>query len=120
MPKLRTQTQETFARLCAEGVEPEEAMGLAGYTHPSPAKARALIAKPSVTSRIEELRVPGASPPTVGSLTRHLIRVAIAAEAQGNATALSVARSAWMDVARLNNVKADEPGRGARDRHCEA
>lgn len=72
--------------------------------------AHRLANDPGVRARITELQERGAmrAEITLADVTANLKRIAEAAEQEGGAPGLSVARAAWMDVAKLNGLVVDK------------
>ena len=103
MTPLPNPRHEAFAAALADGEELMAAYRIAGYRRWRK-QAVALSERPEVKARVEALRSPGARPMTVRMLIEQLTRIARAAEAQGSATGLAVARGAWMDMARLSGL----------------
>ena len=61
MPRLKTPRQEAFADLVASGMEPADAVTVAGYqAENTRARAKELLARPDLLARIAELREEGA------------------------------------------------------------
>ncbi len=61
MPRLKTARQEAFADLVASGMEPADAVTVAGYrAENTRARAKELLARPDLLARIAELREEGA------------------------------------------------------------
>ncbi|MFG1182135.1 terminase small subunit [Xanthobacter versatilis] len=109
MPPLRNGRRERFAQLVAEGRTAVEAYTEAGFRE-NRQNAHRLANDPDVRRRIAELQERGAmrAEITLADVTEHLKRIAMAAEAEGGAPGLSVARAAWMDVAKLNGLVVDK------------
>lgn len=109
LPPLRNGRRERFAQLVAEGRAVAEAYTEAGFRE-NRQNAHRLASDPDVRARITDLQRGGAmrAEITLADVTEHLKRIAAAAEAEGGAPGLSVARAAWMDVAKLNGLVVDK------------
>ena len=109
MAPLRNGRRERFAQLVAEGNATAEAYAEAGF-RADRKNAHRLASEPAVRARITELQERGAmrAEITLADVTANLKRIAEAAEEEGGAPGLSVARAAWMDVAKLNGLVVDK------------
>ncbi|ABS68660.1 hypothetical protein Xaut_3431 [Xanthobacter versatilis] len=109
MSPLRNGRRERFAQLVAEGRTAAEAYTEAGFRE-NRQNAHRLASDPDVRARIAEMQERGAmrAEITLADVTEHLKRIAAAAEEEGGAPGLSVARAAWMDVAKLNGLVVDK------------
>lgn len=109
MPALKNARHEAFARALVEGMSAAEAYSEAGY-EPSRCHASRLAAKGNVVARVAELKAAAAerTMTTVEDITARLYRIADAAEAIREASGLSVARAALMDIAKLNGLVVDK------------
>lgn len=109
MAPLHNGRRERFAQLVAEGRTAAEAYCQAGFRE-NRQNAHRLASDPVVRGRIAELQERGAmrAEITLADVTEHLKRIAAAAEKEGGAPGLSVARAAWMDVAKLNGLVVDK------------
>lgn len=108
-PPLRNGRRERFAQLVAEGRTAAEAYTEAGFRE-NRQNAHRLASDPDVRARITALQRGGAmrAEITLADVTEHLKRIAAAAEEEGGAPGFSVARAAWMDVAKLNGLVVDK------------
>ncbi|WP_428031820.1 terminase small subunit [Ancylobacter sp.] len=109
MPALKNARHEAFARALVEGKSASEAYVEAGYSESRSAASR-LSTNVNVTSRVAELMAAAAerTMTTVEDITARLYRIADAAEAIKEASGLSVARAALMDIAKLNGLVVDK------------
>ena len=109
MAPLRNGRRERFAQLVAEGNAVADAYAEAGF-RADRQNAHRLANTPDVRARITELQERGAmrAEITLADVTANLKRIAEAAEEEGGAPGLSVARAAWMDVAKLNGLVVDK------------
>lgn len=109
MAPLHNGRRERFAQLVAEGRSAAEAYTEAGFRE-SRQNAHRLANDPAVRARITQLQRGAAmrAEITLADVTENLKRIAAAAEAEGGAPGLSVARAAWMDVAKLNGLVVDK------------
>lgn len=109
MAPLRNGRRERFAQLIAKGKSVADAYGEAGFKAERK-NAHRLANDPDVRARITELQERGAMRAglTLADVTTNLQRIASAAEKEGGAPGLSVARAAWMDVAKLNGLVVDK------------
>lgn len=109
MAPLRNCRQERFAQLMAEGRTAAEAYGKAGYK-PDAKNAHRLRTNEDILTRVAEIQKRGAEQAeiTLADVTASLIRIARAAESEGGAAGLSVARAAWMDVAKINGLVVEK------------
>lgn len=109
MGALRNGRRERFAQFVAEGKATSEAYAEAGF-RANRKNAHRLASDPGVRARIAELQERAAmrSEMTLAEVTESLRRIAAAAETEGGAPGLSVARAAWMDVAKLNGLVVDK------------
>lgn len=105
MPVLKNQRHERFAQELAKGAPAIEAYKKAGY-RPDRGAASRLSSKVSVKARVQELLGNAAlrTEVTVSRVTENLVRIADKAEKIGESNGLSVARSAWMDAAKINGL----------------
>jgi 23S rRNA G2069 N7-methylase RlmK/C1962 C5-methylase RlmI len=108
MPTLDNPKHERFAQCLAKGMTQEEAYQEAGYK-PDRGAASRLSANVNVQGRVAEIleRAATRAEVTVADLTDRLMVVAKKAEDLGEASGLSVARAAFMDVAKLNGLVID-------------
>ncbi len=109
MGALRNGRRERFAQLVAQGRAAADAYAEAGF-RADRKNAHRLASDPEVRARITDLQERGAmrSEVTLADVTANLKRIATAAEDEGGAAGLSVARAAWMDVAKLNGLVVDK------------
>jgi len=109
MAPLHNGRRERFAQLVAEGRTAAEAYADAGFRE-NRQNAHRLANDPAVRARITQLQRGAAmrAEITLADVTENLKRIATAAEAEGGAPGLSVARAAWMDVAKLNGLVVDK------------
>ncbi|HEX7759115.1 MAG TPA: terminase small subunit [Caulobacteraceae bacterium] len=116
-PKLGrlTPMQELFCREVAKGAEGGEAHVAAGYKAKYPkGAAKKLLEMAKIQARIAELVASGFGSLTPIQLILRLRQIADSAESLRSAAALAVARTALMDIARLNSlVRPDETQEGA-------
>lgn len=105
MPQLSNPRHERFAQELAQGNSATEAYAEAGYTPNQPSASR-LLSNVMVQARVAELQAGAAqiTETTVAGLTEALFRIARDAEALKEASGLSVARAALMDIAKLNGL----------------
>ncbi len=121
MTRLRNERHELFAQALAYGRTEEEALQAAGYCHRGAtllARLRALTESGSIRRRIAEIKGEAREPAdeqlaeavlpgktvTVAMLTAGLLRIAEECEKSDIAAAKNVARSVYMDVAKLNGL----------------
>jgi hypothetical protein len=109
MPVLDNSRRERFAQALARGLYQADAYAEAGYIRSTAAAAR-LANRASIQARVAEIRdgVAARTEIDVAMVTQNLIRIAGKAEAFGGAPGLGVARSAWMDAAKLNRLMSDK------------
>lgn len=109
MPVLDNPRRERFAQALARGLNQPDAYAEAGYCR-STAAANRLAKHASVQTRVAEIMdgVAAITETDVALVTQNLIRIAGKAEAFGGAPGLGVARSAWMDAAKLNRLMSDK------------
>lgn len=109
MAPLRNGRRERFAQLVAEGNAAADAYAEAGF-RADRQNAHRLANTRDVRARITELQERGAmrAEITLADVTANLKRIAEAAEKEGGAPGLSVARAPWMDVAKLNGLVVDK------------
>ncbi|HLH49878.1 MAG TPA: terminase small subunit [Roseiarcus sp.] len=114
MAALQNQHHEAFAREIAKGSTGRDAYRVAGFNPKSDDSADAcasrLLATARVKARVRELQTKAAerTATTIESITNNLVRIAKGAEAEGGASGLSVARAAWVDVAKINGLIVDK------------
>ena len=123
MPVLSNPKHERFAQELAKGKSQSEAYELAGYKPDSGAASR-LSGNVSVSARVAEIlsRAADRAELTVARVVENLERIATKAEALGEAAGLNVAKSAWVDAAKVKGLVVDrkEVGRpGDFDRMSE-
>lgn len=110
MPEPLRGKQEQFCRGMATGAEPRDAYLAAGYA-PKNAKSKAtdLLKKSKIQARIAELVASGFGSFSPIQLILRLRQIADRAEDLRSAASLAVARTALMDIAKLNSlVRPDE------------
>ena len=105
MPRIDNPKHELFAQELAKGKSQAEAYELAGYKGDRTGASR-LATNDNIQARVAELvgRAAERAEISVASVTEDLKRIARAAEQLGEASGLSVARAAAMDVAKLNGL----------------
>ncbi|MDI4655521.1 terminase small subunit [Xanthobacter autotrophicus] len=113
MASLHNGRRERFAQELTKGKSAAEAYVEAGYSGSSKSMQEAasrLSRNVKVQPRVAEIQQRGAERAeiTLADVTEHLKRIAAAAEEEGGAPGLSVARAAWMDVAKLNGLVVDK------------
>lgn len=108
MAVLDNPKHERFAQGLARGMTQEEAYQEAGYK-PDRGAASRLSANVSIQGRVAEIldRAAIRAEISVADLTERLMKVADKAELLAEASGLSVARAAFMDVAKLNGLIVD-------------
>lgn len=109
MPALDNPKHELFAQLLVKGKGQAEAYAEVGYK-PSEPNASRLTSSDKVKARVAELqeRVAAKTVVSVASITESLLRIAKKGEDLAEASGLSVARAAQMDVAKLNGLVIDK------------
>ena len=109
MTALSNPKHERFAQALAKGRTQLEAYVEAGY-RANDGNAATLKGNQRVADRVLEIQERAATRTeiTVASLTENLARIAAKAEALTESSGLSVARAAWMDVAKLNGKIVDK------------
>lgn len=123
MPVLTNPKWELFAQELAKGKTADESYQLAGYKE-NRHNASRLKTNETISTRIAEILGRAASRVelTVGRVVENLERIAEKAEALGEASGLNVAKSAWVDAAKVKGLVVDrkEVGRpGDFDRMSE-
>jgi hypothetical protein len=105
MPALDNPKWERFAQELAKGKTQAEAYANAGYK-PSEPNASRLTSNDKVQARISELMERAAirAEISIAAVTESLLRIAEKAEKLGEASGLNVAKSAWMDAAKVNGL----------------
>jgi len=108
MPVLSNARHERFAQELAKGKSADEAYVEAGYSE-NRHNAHRLKTNEHVLKRVAELKERAAvrAEISVASITDDLRRIAQKGESLGEASGLSVARAALMDVAKLNGLIVD-------------
>lgn len=109
MSKLKNGRHERFAQALATGRKAEEAFHLAGYRECGKAAEKRIArlqADENIRKRADAIGkgIAEKNPVTVAMLTEGLLRIARDCETSDAATAKNVARSAYMDIARLNGL----------------
>lgn len=109
MPVLENAKWERFAQELAKGKSQAEAYELAGYKPDSGAASR-LSGNVSIQARLAEIMERGAirAELSVASVTESLLRIAEKAEKLCEASGYNVAKSAWMDAAKLHGLIVDK------------
>lgn len=109
---LKNARHERFSQELAKGTKLEAAYIAAGYA-PSRKNAQRLRSNEGVAARVEALQAKAAEKVvvTVASLTERLLKIAEQGEGKTEASLLSVARAALMDVAKLNGLIIDKTQR---------
>lgn len=109
MPVLPNAKRERFAQELAKGKTADEAYVLAGYKE-NRGNAATLKSNQIISDRIAELLERSAARVelTVARVVENLERIAVKAEALGEASGLSVAKSAWVDAAKVQGLVVDK------------
>lgn len=109
MPALSNPKHERFAQLLVKGKSASEAYVEAGYSA-NDGNAIRLKGNEKVQSRVAEIQERAAIrvEVSVASITERLLRLADKGEELAEASGLSVARAAAMDVAKLNGLIVDK------------
>jgi hypothetical protein len=109
VPALDNPKHERFAQQLAKGKSQAEAYQEAGYA-PSEPHASRLASNGKVAARVAEIQERAATrvEVSVASITASLLRIAKKGEDLAEASGLSVARAAQMDVAKLNGLVIDK------------
>jgi hypothetical protein len=99
---------ERFAQELAKGKSANEAYELAGYK-PNDGNCIRLKGNERVVTRVSELMERAAirAEISIAGVTESLLRIAEKAEKLGEASGLNVAKSAWMDAAKVNGLIVD-------------
>lgn len=115
MPALTNARHERFAQELAKGETADAAYVAAGYA-PNRGNAARLKANEDVAGRVAEIQERAATRTevTVATITERLLRLADKGESLGEASGLSVARAAAMDIAKLNGLVVDKQAIDAR------
>jgi hypothetical protein len=105
MPILSNSKWELFAQELAKGKSAAEAYELAGYK-PNDGNCIRLKGNERVMARVAELMERAAirTEISIAGVTESLLRIAEKAEKLGEASGLNVAKSAWMDAAKVNGL----------------
>jgi hypothetical protein len=105
MPALDNPKHERFAQELAKGKSANEAYELAGYK-PNDGNCIRLKGNERITARVSELMERAAirAEISIAAVTESLLRIAEKAEKLGEASGLNVAKSAWMDAAKVNGL----------------
>lgn len=108
MPALENPKHERFAQELAKGKTQAEAYAEAGYK-PSEPNASRLTSNDKVKARVAELmnRAAIRAEISIAGVTESLLRIAEKAESLGDASGLNVAKTAWMDAAKVNGLVVD-------------
>jgi hypothetical protein len=108
MPALSNSKWELFAQELAKGKTASEAYELAGYK-PNDGNCIRLKGNERVIARVSELMERAAirAEISIASVTESLLRIAEKAEKLGDSSGLNVAKSAWMDAAKVNGLIVD-------------
>lgn len=108
MPSLENPRWERFAQELAKGKTADEAYVIAGYSE-NRGNCIRLKANESVLRRLTELQERAATRAeiSIASVTESLLRIAEKAEQLGEAAGLNVAKTAWMDAAKVNGLIVD-------------
>ena len=109
MPVLSNPKHERFAQELAKGKTADEAYVIAGYKE-NRGNASTLKANQIISDRVTELLSRSAirAELTVARVVENLERIAIKAEALGEASGLNVAKSAWVDAAKVHGLIVDK------------
>jgi phage terminase small subunit len=120
MPVLKNAKQERFAQNRASGMTATKAYTEAGYGAKSTndgnrVYACKMNAMPHVAARVAEIlgRAAKRTEISIATVTDNLLRIAAKAEELGEASGLSVAKGAHMDVAKINGLVVDKKEIGA-------
>lgn len=121
MPQLSNPRHERFAQELAAGKSQDEAYAVAGYSSNRGNAAR-MKANESIAARVAELQAGAAriTETTVAGLTEALFRIARDAEDLKEASGLSVARAALMDIAKLNGLVVERSESTTRHQRVSA
>ena len=105
MPALQNPKHERFAQELAKGRTADEAYVIAGYSE-NRGNCIRLKGNESILKRLAELQERAAvrAEISIASVTESLLRIAEKAEQLGEAAGLSVAKTAWMDAAKVNGL----------------
>jgi hypothetical protein len=105
---LANAKHERFAQEISKGKSAAEAYVLAGYTY-NDGNCIRLKGNERVIARVSELmeRAATRAEISIASVTESLLRIAEKAEQLGEASGLNVAKSAWMDAAKVNGLVID-------------
>jgi len=108
MPALQNPKHERFAQELAKGKTADEAYVIAGYSE-NRGNCIRLKANESILKRLSELQERAATRAeiSIASVTESLLRIAEKAEQLGEAAGLNVAKTAWMDAAKVNGLVVD-------------
>jgi len=108
MPALPNPKHERFAQELAKGKTADEAYVIAGYSE-NRGNCIRLKANESILKRLSELQERAATRAeiSIASVTESLLRIAEKAEQLGEAAGLNVAKTAWMDAAKVNGLVVD-------------
>jgi hypothetical protein len=108
VPALSNAKWERFAQELAKGKSASEAYELAGYK-PNDGNCIRLKGNERVVARVSELMERAAirAEISIAAVTESLLRIAEKAEKLGEASGLNVAKSAWMDAAKVNGLIVD-------------
>lgn len=108
MPVLSNSKWELFAQALAKGKSAAESYELAGYKF-NDGNCIRLKGNERVIARVSELmnRAAVRTEISIASVTESLLRIAEKAEQLGEASGLNVAKSAWMDAAKVNGLIVD-------------
>jgi len=108
LPSLENPRWERFAQELAKGKTADEAYVIAGYSE-NRGNCIRLKANESVLRRLTELQERAATRAeiSIASVTESLLRIAEKAEQLGEAAGLNVAKTAWMDAAKVNGLIVD-------------
>ena len=109
MPALDNPKHERFAQELAKGKCQSEAYAAAGYA-PSEPNASRLTRNDKVQARVSEIQERAAirTEISVARITEHLMRLAVKAEALGDAAGIQASRASAMDAAKLNGLIVDK------------
>jgi phage terminase small subunit len=109
MPVLTNPRYERFAQELAKGKTADEAYQLAGYKE-NRGNASTLKSNQIISDRVSEIlgRAANRTELTVARVVENLERIAGKAEALGEASGLSVAKSAWVDAAKVHGLIVDK------------
>lgn len=109
MPVLKNHKHELFCQELAKGKTGDEAYQLAGYKE-NRFNASRLKTNEHIKARVQDImgRAASRTELTISNVTESLLRIAEKAEKLGEPAALSVARAAWIDAAKVNGLIVEQ------------